>query len=140
MRRLFMALCAVLTISHAHAGEPLAAADASAIRTVIQDQLDAFNRDDGVRAYSHASPMIQGVFQTVEVFMDMVRNGYPPVYRSARVEFGALHMLNGEPVQEVYVTGQDGISVLAVYTMEQQDDGSWRINGCTILQAPDLTA
>jgi len=140
MRRLFIALCAVFTFSQAQADETLSAADSSAIQTVIEDQLDAFNRDDGDRAFSHASPMIQGIFQTVDVFMGMVRDGYPPVYRSAQTEFGALHMMNGEPVQEVYVTGQDGISVLAVYSMEQQEDGSWRINGCTILPAPDLTA
>lgn len=140
MRRLFMAVCAVLMFSQAQADETLSAADTSAIQSVIQDQLDAFNRDDGVRAFSHASPSIQGIFQTVDIFMGMVRDGYLPVYRSAQAEFGALHMMDGEPVQEVYVTGQDGISVLAVYTMEQQEDGSWRINGCTILQAPDLTA
>jgi hypothetical protein len=140
MRRLFMAVCAVLMFSQAQADETLSAADTSAIQSVIQDQLDAFNRDDGVRAFSHASPSIQGIFQTVDVFMGMVRDGYLPIYRSAQAEFGALQMMNGEPVQEVYVTGQDGISVLAVYTMEQQEDGSWRINGCTILKAPDLTA
>lgn len=140
MRRLFMAFCAVLMFSQAQADEALSAADTTAIQSVIQDQLDAFNRDDGVRAFSHASPSIQDIFRTVDIFMGMVRDGYPPVYRSAQAEFGALHMMNGEPVQEVYVTGQDGISVLAVYTMEQQEDGSWRINGCTILQAPDLTA
>lgn len=140
MRHLFIALCAVLTFSQAQADEILSTADTNAIQTVIQDQLDAFNRDDGARAFGHASPMIQGIFQTVDVFMSMVRDGYPPVYRSALAEFGALHMMNGEPVQEVYVTGQDGLSVLAVYTMEQQEDESWRINGCTILQASDLTA
>ncbi len=140
MRRTLAALFTIFIIGQAHADEPLSAADANAIQAVIQNQVDAFNQDDDVRAYRHASPTIQRIFQTVDVFMTMVRDGYPPVYRSTRVEFGALHMMNGEPVQEVYVTGQDRLSVLAVYTMEHQEDGSWRINGCTIVNAPDLTA
>ena len=139
MRRILAALLMVFTVGEVQAEDSLSAADQQAIQAVIQDQLDAFNRDDGVRAFSHASPTIQGIFQTVEVFMTMVRDGYPPVYRSAQAEFGALQFMNGEPVQEVYITGQDGLSALAVYTMERQEDGSWRINGCTLLKAPDLS-
>jgi len=138
MRSLILALTFLIVLAPVDADDGVTSPDAAAIQAVIQDQLDAFNRDDGVRAFSHASPQIQGIFQTVEIFMSMVRTGYEPVYRSAHAEFGQLHVIENEPVQEVYVTGQDGRSVLAVYTMQQQEDGTWRINGCSLYPVPDL--
>ena len=50
-----------------------------------------------------------------------------------------LHVVDGEPIQEVYVTGQDGMAVLAVYTMQQQPDGAWKINGCSLYPVPDVS-
>ncbi|MBT5432180.1 MAG: DUF4864 domain-containing protein [Rhodospirillaceae bacterium] len=140
MRQVLIALIAMVTITAAQAEDGLSGSDSSAIQAVIQDQLDAFNADDGNRAFSHASPSIQGIFQSPEVFMTMVQQAYLPVYRSAQAEFGELVTLDGQPVQEVYVTGQNGQSSLAVYTMERQEDGSWRIDGCTLLALPDLNA
>jgi hypothetical protein len=40
-------------------------------------------------------------------------------------------------LQEVYVVGPDGNPVLAIYEMQRQPDGSWRINGCWLTRAPD---
>tara|TARA_Y100001934_G_scaffold28674_2_gene31232 strand:- start:14482 stop:14904 length:423 start_codon:yes stop_codon:yes gene_type:complete len=139
MRVFLLTLVVVFAATSAKADNSLPETETAAIRTVIQDQLDAFNRDDGVRAFSHASPDIQGIFQTVEVFMTMVRSGYQPFYRSARHEFGQLHVVDGEPIQEVYVTGQDGMAALAVYTMQQQPDGTWKINGCSLYPVPDVS-
>ena len=61
--------------------------DRRAIRDVIERQLQAFLRDDGTAAFSYASPHIQGIFQTPENFMAMVKNGYQPVYRPQAVTF-----------------------------------------------------
>ncbi|MBC6441327.1 MAG: DUF4864 domain-containing protein [Rhodospirillales bacterium] len=139
MRHILFAL--VLAISSAALAQgDVSDGDSAAIKAVILDQLDAFNRDDGNRAFSHASPSIQDKFRSVDVFMTMVRQAYLPVYRSAAAKFGQVHLVDGIPYQQVYVTGQNGEAVLAVYTMEQQDDGSWRINGCTLYPTPDLSA
>ena len=50
--------------------------DAAAMRSVIQTQLDAFARNDAVKAYAQASPKIRSIFPTTELFMTMVRQGY----------------------------------------------------------------
>ena len=113
--------------------------DRNAIRGVIELQLEAFQRDDGARAFSYASPMIQGMFRTPEIFMDMVRRGYEPVYRPQRYEFQALDGSGANPVQDVFLIGPDGAPVIARYTMERQPDGSWRIHGCVLLDAPGLS-
>ena len=112
-------------------------ADALAIRQVIESQLAAFQRDDGEAAFSFASPGIQTRFHDPDTFMEMVRTGYLPVYRPKAVEFRDLVTHEGVLVQEVMVVGPDGQPVMALYFMELQPDGSWRIDGCTLVKAND---
>ena len=118
------------------AGAP-SQADKTAIEAVISHQLGAFHRDDGQAAFSDASPMIQEMFHDPGTFMEMVKTGYLPVYRSSHVEFRDLGMIGGRLIQQVYMVGPDGVAVLALYEMQRQPDGSWRINGCSIARAPD---
>ena len=104
--------------------------DRAAIQSLIQNQIAAFQRDDGAAAYAMASPGIQDVFPTVEAFMNMVQQGYMPVYRPRSVTFGPLEDGPQGPLQKVFVTGPDGASYLATYALEREADGSWRISGC----------
>lgn len=108
------------------------AGDAAAIRHVIEAQLAAFQRDDGAAAFGFASPGIRELFGTVDNFMSMVRTGYQPVYRPRRVEFGAIDIEEGAPTQHVFLVGPDGVGVEALYFMEREPDGTWRINGCEL--------
>ena len=110
--------------------------DQTAIREVIERQVEAFRRDDGAAAFGYASPNIQGMFGTAETFMDMVRQGYQPVYRPRVFELREIVTLQGMVTQKVHVIGPDGRPVTALYPMAQQPDGSWRIEGC-YLQAPE---
>ena len=119
----------------AHAQE-LSSADRAAIREVIQSQVEAFRQDNGEQAFSYASPAIRGLFGTADVFMDMVRQGYQPVYRPKVFDFREIVTLHGQVTQKVHVVGPDGRPVTAYYPMTQLPDGSWRINGC-YLQAPE---
>ena len=110
--------------------------DRAAIRDVIGRQVEAFRRDDGDAAFGFASPTIQRMFGSSDIFMDMVRQGYQPVYRPRVFDFREIVELNGQPAQRVHVVGPDGRPVTAVYPMSQLPDGSWRIDGCYLL-APD---
>jgi len=120
----------------AEAQADMSETDRAAIRQVIEAQVDAFRRDDGDAAFGLASPAIQGMFGTSEVFMDMVRQGYQPVYRPRAFDFSEIVELNGQPAQKVHVIGPDGRPVTAIYPMRQLPDGTWRIDGC-FLQAPE---
>jgi hypothetical protein len=111
--------------------------DALAIRQVIESQMAAFQKDDGVSAYSYASPTIQEKFVNADIFLQMVKTGYPAVYRPRDVEFRQLKVENGRLLQEVFVVGPDGSPALAIYEMQRQPDGTWRINGCWLERAPD---
>ena len=139
-RILVLALLLLPLAAHAQAPANIPAADSAAIRQVISDQIAAFRRDDGPGAFAYASPMIQNMFGTPELFMDMVRNGYPPVYRPQRFEFRRLVWMDGQLTQLVDIVGPDGIAVVAAYAMELQPNGVWRINGCRLLRPRDQGA
>ena len=112
-------------------------ADKVAIRKVIEEQLGAFRRDDAEAAFAQASPNIQAMFQTPDRFMSMVRGGYQPVYRPRQVEFRDIIDIDGTPTQKVFIIGPDGAPVMALYPMEQQADGTWKISGCYLVPAGD---
>jgi uncharacterized protein DUF4864 len=134
--RLLVALALLLGLAGGVQAQSVSSADRAAIRQVIQGQVDAFRRDDGPAAFGYASPTIQGMFGSPDVFMDMVRQGYQPVYRPRAFDFREIVDLNGQPAQRVDVIGPDGRPVIAIYPMRQLPDGTWRIDGC-FLQAPD---
>ncbi len=119
------------------AGE-LSAADQAAVRGVIEAQLQAFQRGDGVDAFSHASPTIRRKFQTAKSFVAMVRSGYPAVYRPRSVEFLEAVVERGSPLQVMRFEGPDGAIMMALYFMEQQPDGSWRINGVHLFRSGEV--
>jgi hypothetical protein len=107
--------------------------DQAAIRSVIEAQITAFQRDDDVAAFSFASPAIQGIFGTPTQFMAMVRSGYQPVYRPHDIRFREPRTTPGGWSQPVLVVGPDGRSYLALYEMQLQPDGVWKINGCQLV-------
>ncbi|MSP47802.1 MAG: DUF4864 domain-containing protein [Alphaproteobacteria bacterium] len=135
----FLVLAAVLAVAPALAQNQsnLPTPEKRAIRSVIEAQLGAFQSDDGERAFGYASPHIRGLFRTADSFMAMVRKGYQPVYRPRSVRFGDLVDVDATLIQKVYVTGPDGSQVLALYVMERQADGTWRVNGCMLAEPDD---
>lgn len=139
-RAAILASLAFATVTPALA-DTLSDSDRESFRSIIQNQIEAFRADDGTRAYSYAAPMIRQIFPSPDRFMDMVRQGYQPVYRPQSFRFGdAGFSASGRPIQRVMIVGPDGLSYEAIYTMERQPDGTWQINGCAIVRAPDINA
>jgi Domain of unknown function (DUF4864) len=113
--------------------------DAESARQVIERQLQAFASDDAVTAFSFAAPIIRGSFGDADTFFDMVKRGYQPVYRNKDHSFQDSYIDEfGLPSQRVRLNGLDGISYEAIYTMELQFTGEWKISGCRILRADEL--
>lgn len=127
-----------LVSSNAALAQSVAAADQTEIQSIIRMQVDAFLADNSDAAFSFAAPSIKSMFGNEKRFMSMVRQQYPQVFRPQSFEFGRLEASPTGPVQEVYITGPAGRDWLAVYTLEQQADGSWKISGCYIV--PDRGA
>jgi hypothetical protein len=115
-------------------------ADRAAVQSVIEQQIQAFLRDDGTTAYSFAAPTIKPMYPTVEAFMAMVRQGYPQVYRPRSHEFGDLTLKSGYLEQSVDIVDAQGDFWTAVYTLRQEADGTWKISGCYLLKKPGQVA
>ena len=114
-------------------GQPqLSGPEAAAVREVIEAQLDAFRRDDAQRAFSFAAPRIREQFGSAESFMQMVRKSYPVVYRPHSVKFETFKVIDDQVFQPVRMFDAEGQAWIALYAMERQPDGSWRIDGCQL--------
>ena len=110
-------------------------------KSIITHQLQAMAQDDAATAYSDAAPNVQQLFPTPDVFMNMVRNGYPPVYRNKSFKFEASGTdPSGRPYQRVGLLGADGVRYEAIYFMEKQADGSWKISGCVVAKVDGVDA
>ena len=78
----------------AQAGDPVSGED---IRDTINQQLNAFQRDDWAGAFSYASPALQTIFGSPDRFRDMVLGGYRAVYRPKQVTFRDLDASGPRP-------------------------------------------
>jgi hypothetical protein len=135
LRALFFCLAVLLPLAApAAADSGVTAADMEEIRGVIHRQIDAFRRDDAQSAFALVSPGVQEAFGTPERFLDTVRMAYRAVYRPSAVAFLELVVMGGDVVQPVQVTDRSGAVWVAYYAMQRQRDGSWRTNGCHLVQ------
>jgi len=137
--RLILPLVAlsILCAAPAQAGE----AEIRAAQSTIEAQLRAFLADDDQAAYGYAAPSIKRIFPTLEQFMGMVRGAYQPVWKPRNFAFGKTQELSATSIaQQVLVVGPDGKDYEAIYTLELQPDGTFRITGVSLRGASSLGA
>jgi Domain of unknown function (DUF4864) len=108
--------------------------DTAAAQSVIRSQVEAMARDDAATAYSYAAPAIQQRFPEANLFLGMVQQNYAPVYRHKSFEFGEVRAVDGKIAQAVHIVDAEGVPWEALYTLEQQDDGSLKISGCMLIK------
>ena len=109
------------------------------IQSTISDQLRAFASDNFIEAFTHASPGIKDIFGTVENFSNMVKKGYPMVWRYNNFEFLSLEETPQGYSQIVRITDQNDKLFLLKYFMKNVA-GIWKISGVSIIEASDFSA
>lgn len=107
---------------------------ADAIETTIRGQIAAMQEDDWDKAFTFASPTIQGIFKSPFNFSEMVKRGYPMVHRPRDVRTGELTPTPQGLMQTMFFEDQQGRVYIADYLM-QEVDGVWLINGVQIRPA-----
>ena len=126
-----------LMATAANAGE----AEIKSAQNTIESQIKAFLADDDTTAYSYAAPNIKRIFPTLEAFMGMVKGAYQPVWHPQSYSFGKVEELSDTSImQQVLVVGPDGKSYEAVYTLELQPDGTFRITGVSLRASNTVSA
>ena len=109
------------------------------IQDVIGSQIEAFQADDFATAFTFASPSIQHIFRTPDVFGKMVTQGYPMVWRPSEVQFLDLQDQDGALWQRVLITDQDGVAHVLAYRMQATQNG-WKISGVQLLDQGAVSA
>ena len=110
----------------------LRAAEWKAIEAVIREQLAAMKAGDGAKAFAHAAPAIRQQFGTPENFLAMVRGGYGALIAARYTEFLEGAVVEGNVVQPLRLIAPDNTVQVALYTMQKQPDGRWKIAGCVL--------
>lgn len=137
MRQVILVLSLVLAPLIASAQERLPANPD--IQSVIQSQMDAFSAGNVATAWTFASPTIQQMFGSPQIFGDMVERGYPMVWQPGETSFLGLWQDGGRLVQQVQIVDPTGRGHLLDYEMVEIE-GRWRISGVTILRGPSVGA
>jgi hypothetical protein len=107
-------------------------AEWNAIKEVIGEQLKALKAGDGTKAMTYAVPGIRRQFRTPERFLRMVREGYPALLNARASTFLEGAVVDGITLQPLQLVLPDNTVKVALFTMERQGDGTWRIAGCVI--------
>jgi hypothetical protein len=132
------------SIPPSHAEDPAApvtgtvmrAADWAAIKKIIVDQRGALKAGDAAKAFSYASPGIRDQFGDAATFIGMVRTAYSALLTARYTEFLEGAVIDGAVIQPLRLVDTDNTVRVALYIMERQGNGTWRIGGCRI--APSM--
>jgi hypothetical protein len=129
---LCVALSAIVALAQPAPGPGHAAAEWARIGAVVTAQREALVAGDGARAFAFATPALRRQYGSAEAFMRMIRSGYQALVDARYVELLEGAVIEGSTVQPLRLVMPDGAVLVALYTMERQRDGSWRIAGCVI--------
>lgn len=111
---------------------PMRASDWKSIKQVIAAQRAALIAGDGEKAFGYATPAIRAQFGDADTFMAMVQVGYPALLTARYTQFLEGAVIDGLIIQPLRLVDADNSVRVALYTMEKQKTGAWRISGCRI--------
>lgn len=117
----------------------LSSEDADAIHAVVQSQLDAFAEDDAVKAFSLSTSATRSRIGSADDFLRMVKQYYTPIYRHRRALFQSPEVVNGRIVLRVRLTDPDSNVWLALYHVQRESDGAWKIAGCKLIETASVS-
>jgi hypothetical protein len=117
----------------AHAA--LSPAEWDAIRKTISEQLAALRAGDAARAYTFAAPGIRERFQDAPTFMRMVQDSYAPLLDARYTEFLEGAVIDGRTIQPLRLVLANDSVLVALYEMQRDETGRWRIAGCALAQS-----
>ena len=103
-----------------------------AIQKVVGDQLTALKAGDATKAMTYAAPGIRDQFGTPENFLRMVRTSYAPLLDARYTHFLEGAIVDGATIQPLRLVLADNTVLVALYQMQKQSDGRWRIAGCVL--------
>jgi hypothetical protein len=121
------------------AADPVSSADAKAIQAVVRSQLQAFAEDDAAKAFSLATDETRSRIGSADTFMQIIKNDYDPIYRNHDPIFAPAEVIDGNTIQIVRLADRDNVVWIAIYKLERDHGGNWKIQGCELLQTTSVS-
>ena len=114
-------------------GQSLPDADWKAIKDIdLRPARGVAGRRRRQGASRYAAPGIRQQFGTARNFLAMVRTAYGALIAARYTEFLEGAVIEGRVIQPLRLVGPDNTVRVALYTMEKQPDGGWKIAGCVL--------
>ena len=125
-----MLLCFPLAAARAEATLP--DAEWTAIKAIIAGaarRVEGRRRQEGVRVRGAG---IRQQFGDAANFLTMVRTAYGALIAARYTEFLEGALIDGSVIQPLRLVAPDNSVRVALYTMQKQPDGRWKISGCVL--------
>ncbi len=100
---------------------------------VIKDQLEAIRKRNDRIAYELNSKGIQEEFHDPQAYMRMIRREKPSLYEHVSYEILGAKTPNSK-FHKVRLTDKYGHNAMAMFKMEKNDLGDWKIKDIIVLQ------
>ncbi len=107
------------------------------LEDVVKRHLRAVRERNEQQAYAYITPAFQEKYEDPEGFMKALRYSYRPLYKHLSYRFLESNAFGNITMQQMEITGQDGKTVTVLVRLMRQEDGSWLIDGYTILEAEE---
>lgn len=114
-------------------------ADAIAIQEAVQSQLDALANDDAAGAFELASSEKRLLIGSPDKFLRLIKEEYNPIYHYQRAIFSRPEVIEGDAIQVVRVTDTTSHVWVAIFSMQQEENSSWKIDGCQLLETTSVS-
>jgi hypothetical protein len=105
-------------------------------RSVVADQLSAFERDDAADAFRLTAPQVRDKFSSPADFIDAIKTNYGPIYRHRSVDFGPAAREGDKIGMVVTIVAEDNEVWSALFVLSKQGDGQWRTSAYMLAKAP----
>ena len=109
-------------------------------RTIIQRQLEAFQRNDAAGAFALASPGLKETYSNSTNFMDSVRSGDTPFFKRRMTEYHDFVSSGDNAAQSLILIDDDSSVWTVVYKLARQPDGAWLIDGVVLVKSDAVDA
>ena len=123
----------------AEGANPLPQAEVESIQRAVRLQLHAFSQDDAVRAFELATPSIRSQMGSPENFLRIIKEEFSPIYRNLMVIFSRPEVMGDSTIQIVRLTDSHSRVWLAIYSMERDTAGAWKIDGCQLIETSSVS-
>ncbi len=137
-RALVFVLAFGLAGAHALAQETVAST-AQAVTQVVQSQLSAFAEGDAEKAFSLATAATQSLAGTPGELMRVIKHRFAPIYRHRQALFSEPEIIGTHGLQVVQLIDHDNLVWIAIYQVEHEADGTWKVDGCQLFETNNLS-